>query len=93
MKLSTLLLATYIQPSIARILLDQDYERSLNTIELTARPAVRTPFQSPGLGHLPLESAYNGTDLQVGLSIVRSDILMAYQWIGRIQVGTPPQDL
>ena len=69
MKVIPILLATYILPSIARILLDQDYELPVNTIELTARPTSRTQFQSPGIGHLPLDSAFNGTDLQVGANL------------------------
>jgi hypothetical protein len=65
MKVNTLLLGTFISLSTARLVLDQNNELSENTIELTARPVGRIPFQSASLGHLPLESAYNGTDLQV----------------------------
>ncbi|KAF2670776.1 acid protease [Microthyrium microscopicum] len=53
-------------------------EPQANTIELTARPINQAKgLAGPGIGNLPLESAFNGTDLQ---------------WYGTVQVGTPPQD-
>jgi len=70
MKVSTLLLGTYVRPSIERLLPNQHKELQPNTIELTARPVGRIRLQSSDLGNLPLESAYNGTDLQVGASLV-----------------------
>jgi hypothetical protein len=67
MKLSTVLLGTCIPSVLARIVLDKDYElpENANTVELTARPISRAPLQSTGIGNLPLESAFKGTDLQV----------------------------
>jgi hypothetical protein len=65
MKVNTLFLGTFIQSSIARLVLFD--KTDLPTIDLTARPVGRTPVQSSGgVGHLPLESSYNGTDLQAG---------------------------